>query len=335
MGKHSFTHAGPMPAAAGAALLVCLLTACQNQEGNRNGHADSTAVGTESVITSPFCVETGTADSRDTESSNIPGVPSESSSTETTSPEAAMWAMINSGQTLQGKRRRLVAYINQPADAPTEQGGCFDGTYWYQAFIRKDTDSNEKENDVYIVKYNVSTGVQVMVSQSLPLHHANDITYNARRHVLVVVHNNPYRTRVSVLDPDSLTIIETCELPMKIYCIDYNEARDEYVVGLSGGQSFCFLNADFRKVSRIFNPTDTTVGYTTQGCGCDDSFLYFVLYNPNVVTIYDWEGMYITTVPLNVPGEPEHISAWDGALYVGTAGVGATLYRVELVEKGT
>lgn len=73
------------------------------------------------------------------------------------------------------------------------------------------------------------------VSEPLPLNHANDLTYNSKRGVFVAVHNNPYRKWVSLIDPETLTVIETVIMDVKIYSISYNETREQYVVGLSGG----------------------------------------------------------------------------------------------------
>ena len=97
-----------------------------------------------------------------------------------------------------------------------------------------------------------------------------------------------------------------------------------YVAGIAGGQSFCLLDAAFRQVGGPFSPTPDTAGYITQGCACDARYIYFVLYRQNVITVYDWEGRHIRTLPITVSGEPENLSQVGGSLYVASAAGGAS-----------
>lgn len=214
-------------------------------------------------------------------------------------------------------------------DAKVVQGGCLVGKYYYQAFILKDTASNEQNNTVRIVKYDTELKKTVLESEALPLNHANDITYNAKLDRLIVVHNNPNRTHISFVDPETLTITETKEIDFKIYCIDYNENSDSYVIGLSGGQSFRILDAEFNAVGDVFEPTELTSGYVTQGCACDDNYVYFVLYKKNVITVYDWQGAFVTLLKLDVGAiEPENLTVAGDKIYVGCAGSGCKVFEV-------
>ena len=220
--------------------------------------------------------------------------------------------------------------INSSETLPTIQGGTSDGVYYYQAFIKKDALSKEADNIVRIVKFEIETGKIVSTSDNLLLNHANDITYNSKNNELIVVHNAPNHSLVSILDPDSLTIKESKNIGFGIYCLDYNETRDEYVVGLSGGQCFQVLNSDFTIKSSIFQPIERTTGFTTQGCSSDDNFIYFVLYTENVITVYDWSGDFITLIKLNVGSlEPENVCVFDNKIYVGCSALkGAKLFEV-------
>lgn len=204
------------------------------------------------------------------------------------------------------------------------------GATWYQLFIGKDTEHNERDNTVRLVRYDIQTGKTVRISDPLPLNHANDLTYNSRRGLLVAVHNNPNRKLVSFIDPETLTVTETVTLPCRIYSLAYSPERDMYVAGIAGGQSFCLLDAAFRQVGGSFSPTPDTAGYITQGCACDARYIYFVLYRQNVITVYDWEGRHIRTLPITVSGEPENLSQVGGSLYVASAAGGAQLTRIEL-----
>ena len=44
---------------------------------------------------------------------------------------------------------------------------------------------------------------------------------------------------LTVLDPETLEIERTIELPVQIFGITYNEKKDIYAAGLSFGKSFC------------------------------------------------------------------------------------------------
>ena len=215
------------------------------------------------------------------------------------------------------------------AGAKTPQGGYCDGQYYYQIFIDRDYENNETDNKDYIVKADMKTGKVVKTSGALAMNHANDIAYNPKTNKLYVVHNNPNRTYVSVVDPDTLEITDRVELPLRIYCMDYNEKHNLYVVGVAGGQSFRFLDENFKEVGNIHSPTNSTNGYTTQGMSCDDDFIYFVLYKENVITVYDWDGKFMSVVHFDVGSiEPENISSVGGDLYVGCAKSGTTVFLV-------
>ena len=209
------------------------------------------------------------------------------------------------------------------------QGGCFDGKYFYQLFIKKDTQTNEANNVDRIVKVDAATGKTVLVSDDLSLNHGNDITYNPKINKLVVVHNNPNRSTVTLIDPETLTVTESRKLPVTIYCMDYDPQRDCYVVGISGGQDFRYLDADFNVISKQYAATPRTKGYVTQGMACTDDFLFFVLFRENVITVYDWDGKLVTVIELSVGSiEPENISVYGNDIYITCAKNGATVYRV-------
>lgn len=212
------------------------------------------------------------------------------------------------------------------------QGGHYDGRYYYQTNIKFDTASGQKENETYILKYDMQTGETAAISECLKLGHSNDIAWNPDTNQLLVVCNKPFYDQLGVLDPDTLEQTGTITLPVKIFCLDYEPGRKQYVAGLSGGQSFVILNEDFEVVSPEFQPTDETAGYTTQGCCCDENYIYFVLHNKSVITVYDWDGNYIKTIAFDSPGEPENISVVDGQIYVMVSRVGAAIFTVTETE---
>lgn len=245
------------------------------------------------------------------------------------SDEYAFEIKLNTSNTMQATTTLVTTILGPSGTWP--QGGYTDGKYYYQAFIVKDTASNEANNKVTLVKWDMETGKSVHEVTNYTLNHCNDITYNPKTNQFIVCHNNPNRTKISILDPETLEIVETKNIDYRIYSIDYNEERNEYVVGLSGGQTFRILDENFRSVRGAYQPTRRTQGYTTQGVTCDENFIYFVLYGKNVITVYDWYGKFVTLIKLSVGNiEPENIGIVDEVIYVscGTSGK-AKVFRVD------
>lgn len=218
---------------------------------------------------------------------------------------------------------------NIDAATGVPQGGCSDGTYFYQMLITKQDTNDENNNECKIVKVNLKSGKVVKVSAALPLNHANDVTYNSKLNCLVVCHNAPNRDTLSYVDVNTLKIEKTFKIGYEIYCIDYNAAQDRYVVGLSGGQTFRFLDSDFKAVGKVHMPVDETKSHVTQGVGSDDEFIYFALYMNQtrcVIAVFDWDGNYVSTLHLDdktsgsVQGrEIETVSVVDGEIYLSCA----------------
>lgn len=216
-------------------------------------------------------------------------------------------------------------------DYKITQGGTTDGVFFYQDFHKNHYESNQARNLNYIVKYNVETGEKVLRSSALSLNHANDMTLNPNTGYLYVVHNKPNYKRISVLETEQLTLVDSFDIEFSIFALDYNAARNKYVAGLSGGQSFIILNDAFEAVSPKFEPCPFTASHTTQGVACDNDFIYFVLYQKgnNVVTVYDWNGNFVNYFSFDVgTKEPENITSLNGVLYIGCGSdSGLAVYR--------
>lgn len=209
------------------------------------------------------------------------------------------------------------------------QGAATDGTYLYYCIENQKLDAHES----YIYKIDIQTGKIVTRSGSLQLDHSNDITYNPKRNQLIVVHNAPNRKLISFVDVDTLQKVETIDIGIEIFCMAYNETRDQYVIGLSGGQNFAILDSEFHYLREYIVPT---TGYTTQGMTCDDNFLYFAQSGANVVVVYDWDGYQVAIVPIEFTGiETENICIVGNNMYIGfyRSGNGGIIYRTQLTVK--
>lgn len=231
--------------------------------------------------------------------------------------------------------------VTKPNDEhPEPQGGCSDGAYYYQTFMHRDRASNEANNTCYIAKIDMKNGKVVKWSaQYSTLNHCNDIVYNPQRNILVLCHNNPNRNRVTLIDPETLDPIDSFEIPVNIYSIDYSEKRDMYVVGLSGSQNIMFLDADFKPVDgKSHLATDKTKRYITQGICADEELIYCVLWDgkekktdlfQGVITVYDWSGKYVGIIEFDVGViEPENVSVIGGELYMVASNQGAAFFKI-------
>lgn len=213
------------------------------------------------------------------------------------------------------------------------QGGCTDGTYFYQAFYGEDLKDDQYANQCIIVKYDITKGKVVATSEVMQLNHVNDMTINTKLGYLVVCHNAPLNNLITYVDMETLELVDTFAIEQFMFCIDYNEARDQYVVGLTGTKSFRILDADFNAVSEIIQPAKPYKSATTQGAACDDDYIYFVYYNTNVINVYDWEGNFVSSIELEtvIPYdyyEPESITPIDGEFYVFCGQGEATIFKI-------
>ncbi len=209
------------------------------------------------------------------------------------------------------------------------QGGCSDGTYYYQVFMHRENETGQENNEVRVAKIDPASGEIVKLSRNLWLHHANDMTYNKKTNKLLVCNNAPHRNWLSVLDPDSLELERTIELSVEIFGISYNEARDAYVVGLSYGKSFCQLDADFRVIENSrCEPSPLTLHFVNQGICSDDEYVYFAFWdaktlreNPekfqSAIAVYRWGGTYVGQIYFDIgEREPENLSYHQGKFWM-------------------
>lgn len=228
----------------------------------------------------------------------------------------------------------IIGHVPFPKVGKVCQGGYTDGKYFYQAFIIAKTDSGEVDNDVTVVKYDIENESVVKESAVLKLNHCNDFTYNPKLGKLLVCNATGRKNIVSIMDPDTLEIEGEVDLGFEIFSINYNESRNQYVVGIAGGQTFRILDAEFQIASDIYDPTTRAIGYITQGNACDDNFIYFVLYQENVITVYDWDGNFVSWINLDIPNavEPENISVIGNDIYIGGSGNGHEIYKIKTLR---
>ncbi len=174
-----------------------------------------------------------------------------------------------------------------------QQGSATDGTYAYYIM------ENQTQKLCALHKVRIADWTTVDSRFELALGHGNDMTYNSKINKLIVSNNKPDYNLLSIIDTDTLEIVQTHELPFDVYAIAYSEERDQYVFGLSGGYSFVITDGEFNEVAR-YEGYDT--GKLRQGADCDANYIYFPQSRQagapgyNGIAVFDWDGNFITLI---------------------------------------
>ena len=224
----------------------------------------------------------------------------------------------------------LAGAVNAVDGCKVIQGGTTDGKYLYVITHNGDKTINAES---ILQKIDIKTMKTVARSERLRVSHGNDIVYKKNTNELLVVHCYPDGKMVSVFDADTLKFKRKIELPISIYCMSYDESLDCYWVGVSSGDTFAKLDADFKFVKRYMSQMHD---YVTQGMDCDDTYLYFVRYKKNCVIVYTKDGGYVGEYPLTFPGEPENICHIGDYFYVvgnNSNWSGGVILKVKLSAK--
>ena len=190
------------------------------------------------------------------------------------------------------------------------QGGCFDGTNFYQALISKN------EEIAVILKKNIETG-ETIYSEPRPMKHANDVTYNSTTNMIYVCEAG---VNVYIYNADTLEFVKSVTLPYGISAISYNE-HDNTFVGLAGTKNYYYSSS----FNYIRDMTLQERGATSQGMCSDEKYVYNLYckslgggsYDTYII-IHTHKGVYINTVEVSIANkrEPENISIIDGVMYI-------------------
>ena len=213
-----------------------------------------------------------------------------------------------------------IAHTAKQGEYGVGQGSCSDGTYVY--FILR----NSGDTGSVITKHRLDDGSFVAVSKVLKLGHGNDMTYDAKNHRLVAAHGHSEGQILTLVNPDTLEFIRDINIPKGSGAITYNASRDRYAIS-QGGSTLHFLDGDFKWISS-FTRTDNT-GYTAQGMGSDDDYIYFPMSGSkdNVLVVYDWEGKYVDTLTVPVSHESESMFWINDTYYIAYNTNGEAVYE--------
>ena len=181
----------------------------------------------------------------------------------------------------------------------------------------------------------------VAKSERMPLNHCNDLAYDFNKHQIIAVHQSINPTRLTILDADTLEKVDQVGY-MQTFGMTHNLERQQFACGIAGGLNIKLqpdnLQYDPKGIRIDANPAWTN-GYTSQGIGCDENFVYSVLWDgrnknkptfQNIIAVYDWYGNKVGIIKFDVGViEPENISSWNGVLYVTfSTSTGAKVFKM-------
>ena len=201
------------------------------------------------------------------------------------------------------------------------QGAASDGNHVY--FVLR----NSGDSQAMVFKYDMATGQQLAKSAVFNGGHCNDMTLNTRTSTLYVVHGSAAPKVLTPIAAGNLSIGLDKSISVGTGAITYNAQRNCYAVS-QGGNNLVLCDAGFKK-AQSFTRTDDT-GYTAQGMGSDDYFVYFPMSSStdNILVAYDWNGRYVATIKVNLAYESESMFYAAGNYYVNFHSGGAQLYKI-------
>ena len=184
----------------------------------------------------------------------------------------------------------------------TMQGGATDGTYAYYAM---NSGGDSRESLTRIHKVELATWEIVQISRPLYMSHSNDIAYDPAHRRLVISWCDIEPDKVAIVDPDTLELTETLQIPQKHFSIAYNDTRGLYVTGKSRTYDLVLLDREFQPV-RLLPGSE---GYVKQGLECDEDYIYFFQSgtDANRILVFDWDGTPIRTITIPLPAEGENL----------------------------
>ena len=231
-------------------------------------------------------------------------------------------------------------FSNYPND-PTfvyMQGGCYNNLL--DRFVIAYTD-NSNVNDILVELDNNFTVVRR--SLSLPLGHANDLTFNPKTNKIYVATGNTgiYAGKIVEIDATTLTFssVITLESVPLVWFISYDELNDRYFVDGSG--SLCIYDNEFNLIKMIPRVYDfigngemvyqSSFVYEgsyvlicfSQNVTTNRNFVYLATIDENGITVF---AKYPT---FNVADEIESICIKNG---VGYGFHGQSCFRVSIYD---
>lgn len=204
------------------------------------------------------------------------------------------------------------------------QGTAGGGGFFYFAL------KNNNDTSAKIIKYDITSLRSIGKTEVFNGGHANDLTFNSDDDCLYLAHGQSQGKIVTVVSSKTMSVIGDIQIPVGAGAITYSTKRKQFAVS-QGGKTLHFLDSSFKLINS-YDRTDLP-GYTAQGMGSDDSYIYFPMSGSkdNIVVVYDWSGNYITTLLLDLPYESESFFYASGNYYVSFVSSASSLYILKPV----
>lgn len=201
------------------------------------------------------------------------------------------------------------------------QGATSDGSYFF--VINK----NSSDDQSILYKYDMKTYKLKASSGVINTGHSNDMAYNPDSNLIVVSHGLKQGNVLTLIDASNLSVISDITISVGSSSVAYNPKKKVYAFS-QGGTTLHFTDNKFNLIES-FTRNDKT-GYTAQGMGNDDSFIYFPMSGSqdNVIVVYDWNGSYVTTLVVPTKRESETLFYSAGEYYLSFNHLGSELYRL-------
>ena len=229
--------------------------------------------------------------------------------------------LLNYGYTFTLNAEKVMSCAGE-GDVKIAQGAASDGTYVY--FVLR----NSGDSQARVFKYDM-TGKQIAKSEVFDGGHCNDMTLNTRTGTLYVAHGTAAQKKLTPVTAKDLSIGMDKNISVGTGALTYNAARNCYAIS-QGGKDLYLCDAGFKKI-QSYNRTDET-GYTAQGMGSDDHYVYFPMSgsSDNLLVTYDWNGRFVTSLKVNLALESESMFYAAGNYYVNfhEKNKGAQLYKI-------
>ena len=196
------------------------------------------------------------------------------------------------------------------------QGGCTDGTNAYYLMV------SSYNQHARVVKVNMASRKIVKVSGVVNVWHGNGMTYDSRRHQLVVnardeSDKNVYRRQeLTCIDADTLQVIPERQRNVKysnfandnLYFtptsrskglgnVSYNEKYDVYIAIQRDYHNYILFDPDtFEAIGLIMTRVNKVYPGTYQAMDCDDQYIYQLLSAEgssqphNLILALDWNS---------------------------------------------
>ena len=184
------------------------------------------------------------------------------------------------------------------------QGAATDGKY---AYVVMKKNKSGVETDI-VVKVDMSDWSVVLESEEMPLDHANDMTYDPVKKRLVVV--NMLDNLVSIIDPETLVLVEQIKPAYGTWGVGYIEGAEQYAFLAYGTPSGLVISdSNFEPIRS--SPLADTTGYVGQGMDADAKYAYVPLSpetgtNHNIIQVFDIStGEYIGKITVKTLMESE------------------------------